>query len=196
VDRPEESFHVRRAIPADVPEMEALIGLSVRALQIEDYSQAQIEGALGTVLGVDSQLIADGTYFALEAVFHGGKPAIVGCGGWSKRKTLFGGDNASGREDDLLDPLRDSAKIRAFFVHPDWTRRGIGSTILTVCENAAREAGFSSFELGATLTGERLFRVRGYLPIDRIEVPLANGASLPVIRMLKSASIRTAGPVT
>jgi len=168
----------------------------VRALQIEDYSQAQIEGALGTVLGVDSQLIADGTYFALEAVFHGGKPAIVGCGGWSKRKTLFGGDNASGREDDLLDPLRDSAKIRAFFVHPDWTRRGIGSTILTVCENAAREAGFSSFELGATLTGERLFRVRGYLPIDRIEVPLANGASLPVIRMSKSASIRTAGPVT
>jgi GNAT superfamily N-acetyltransferase len=180
-----ESFHIRRAIPADVAEIEALICLSVRTLQTQDYSQAQIEGALSSVFGVDSELIADGTYFVLEAVFDGRKTAIVGCGGWSKRKTLFGGDRASGRESALLDPLRDSAKIRAFFVHPDWARRGIGSKILTACESAAIEAGFGSFELGATLTGEQLFRAKGYEAVDRIEVPLANGASLPVIRMSK-----------
>src|SRR5580692_11603061 len=188
MDRSGESFHIRRAIPADVPAIEALIGLSVRTLQTQDYSQAQIEGALSSVFGADSALIADGTYFVLEAVFDGGKAIIVGCGGWSKRKTLFGGDRASSREDGLLDPLRDSARIRAFFVHPDWARRGIGSRILAACESAAIEAGFGSFELGATLTGERLFRARGYAPIDRIEVPLANGASLPVIRMSKGGS--------
>jgi N-acetylglutamate synthase-like GNAT family acetyltransferase len=188
VEHSGESFHIRRAIPSDVPAIEALIGLSVRALQTQDYSQAQIEGALGTVFGVDSELIADRTYFVLEAVFDAGKAAIVGCGGWSKRRTLFGGDRVSGREDGLLDPLRDSAKIRAFFVHPDWARRGIGSKILTACESAAIEAGFRSFELGATLTGERLFRARGYAAMDRIEAPLANGASLPVIRMSKDGS--------
>jgi len=188
VDPIEESFHVRRAIPADVPAIEALIGLSVRALQTQDYSQTQIEGALGTVFGVDSQLIADGTYFVLEAVSGHGNAAMVGCGGWSKRKTLFRGDRASGREDGLLDPLRDSAKIRALFVHPDWARHGIGSKILAACENAAIEAGFKSFELGATLTGERLFRARGYEAIDRMEAPLGNGASLPIIRMSKSGS--------
>jgi len=188
VERSGESIRIRRAILADIPAIEALIIFSVRTLQTQDYSQAQIEGALGTVLGVDSALIVDGTYFVLEAVSGGGEPAIVGCGGWSRRKTLFGGDRASGREDGLLDPLRDSAKIRALFVHPQWARRGIGSMILTACESAAIEAGFGSFELGATLTGERLFRARGYAPVERIEAPLANGASLPVIRMSKVAS--------
>jgi GNAT superfamily N-acetyltransferase len=188
VERSGESIHLRRAIPADVPAIEALIVLSVRTLQAQDYSQAQIDGALATVFGADSALIADGTYFVLEAISEGGKPAIIGCGGWSRRKTLFGGDRASGREDVLLDPLRDSAKIRALFVHPEWARRGIGSMILTACESAAVEAGFRSFELGATLTGERLFMARGYAPIERIEAPLANGASLPVIRMSKEAS--------
>jgi GNAT superfamily N-acetyltransferase len=114
-----------------------------------------------------------------------GEKKIVGCGGWSKRKTLFGSDHGSGREDTLLDPLRDNAKIRAFFVHPEWARRGIGSQILDACETAASEAGFHGFELGATITGERLYRARGYQPIERIEVPLTNGASLPVIRMSK-----------
>jgi GNAT superfamily N-acetyltransferase len=188
LDAVENRFNIRRAIPADVPAIEALIGLSVRALQAQDYSQAQIEGALGTVFGVDSQLIADGTYFVLDAVLERGKATIVGCGGWSKRKTLFGGDRASGREDGLLDPLWDSAKIRALFVHPDWARHGIGSKILAACESGAIDAGFKSFELGATLTGERLFRARGYATIDRMEAPLANGASLPIIRMSKGGS--------
>ncbi len=156
---------------------------------VEDYSPAQIEGALGTVFGVDSQLIADGTYLVLEAVCDGGKKTIAGCGGWSKRKTLFGSDRGSGREYDLLDPLRDNARIRAFFVHPDWARRGIGSKILEACESAAIEAGFKGFELGATITGERLYKARGYAVIDRIEAPLANGASLPVIRMSKSVRL-------
>ena len=110
---------------------------------------------------------------------------IAGCGGWSKRKTLFGGDHKTGREDSLLDPVRDNARIRAFFVHPDWARRGIGSVILQACENAASEAGFASFELGATITGERLYGMRGYRPLEQLDVPLANGAMLRVIRMVK-----------
>jgi GNAT superfamily N-acetyltransferase len=180
------SIPIRLATPADIPTLHALIDLSVRTLQAQDYSPAQIEGALGTVFGVDSQLIVDGTYFVLEAM-NGREKKIVGCGGWSKRKTLFGSDHGSGREDILLDPLRDNAKIRAFFVHPEWSRRGIGSQILEACENAASDAGFRGFELGATITGERLYRARGYQAIERIEVPLANGASLPIIRMSKKS---------
>ena len=183
VDGSEASFQIRRAIQADIPALRELIDLSVRSLQGHDYSPPQIEGALGTVFGVDSQLIADGTYFVLETI--GGEKKIVGCGGWSKRKTLFGSDQGAGREDSFLDPLRDNARIRAFFVHPEWARRGIGSQILNACESAAKDAGFHGFELGATLTGERLYRAKGYKEIDRIEVPLANGSALPIIRMSK-----------
>jgi GNAT superfamily N-acetyltransferase len=172
---------IRLATSMDIPALKAVIDLSVRTLQAGDYSPIQIEGALGTVFGVDSQLIADGTYFVAEA--PGG--VIAGCGGWSKRKTLFGGDHGSGRENSLLDPLQDNARIRAFFVHPDWARRGVGSLILQACEDAATEAGFTGFELGATLTGERLYTARGYTAIERVAVPLANGASLDVIRMSK-----------
>lgn len=177
-----ESIQTRLAVPADVPALVALIDLSVRTLQARDYSPEQIEGALGTVFGVDSQLIADGTYFVVET----SQPVLIGCGGWSKRRTLFGSDHGPGREASLLDPLRDNARIRAFFVHPDWARRGIGSLILQTCETAASEAGFRGFELGATLTGEKLYAVRGYRPVERGEVPLSNGASLPIIRMVKT----------
>ena len=173
---------LRPARESDIPALATLIEVSVRALQAPDYSPEQREGALGTVFGVDSQLISDGTYFVVEA----GSGELAGCGGWSKRKTLFGGDKASVREDNLLDPRTDAAKIRAFFVHPDWARQGIGTRILDACERAALEAGFRRFELGATLTGERLYQVRGYAPVERIDVPLLNGASLPIIRMAKS----------
>lgn len=179
------SFWIRRALPADIPALRALIDRSARLLQAPDYSLAQIEGALGTVFGVDSQLIADGTYFIAEAPHVHGPRRLVGCGGWSKRKTLFGADRRPGREDQLLDPRTENARIRAFFVHPDWARRGIGSRILAACEKAALEAGFQGFELGATLTGERLYAARGYREIDRVDVPLANGTSLPIIRMSK-----------
>jgi GNAT superfamily N-acetyltransferase len=178
-----QPIQLRLATPADIPALRELIDLSVRLLQAGDYSPAQIDGALGTVFGVDSQLIADGTYFVAEA-----PGIIVGCGGWSKRKTLFGSDQGAGREDNLLDPLHDNARIRAFFVHPDWARRQIGSMILQACETAAMEAGFTGFELGATVTGERLYSVRGYAAIERVEVPLSNGAPLPIIRMSKRAA--------
>jgi GNAT superfamily N-acetyltransferase len=171
---------LRQAAPADVPALGALVDASVRGLQAADYTPAQIEGALQTVYGVDSQLIADGTYFVVEA-----ESVIVGCGGWSKRKTLFGGDRWIGREDAFLDPQKDAAKIRAFFVHPSWVRRGIGSLILEACERAAAAAGFNRFEMGATLTGVSLYRARGYVALERLDVPLKNGESLAVIRMEK-----------
>jgi N-acetylglutamate synthase-like GNAT family acetyltransferase len=178
-----EALHIRAAVPSDVPALRVLIDLSVRTLQAQDYSEVQIEGALGTVFGVDSQLIADRTYFVAET-----DSIIIGCGGWSKRKTLFGSDQGAIRDDVLLDPCSDFAKIRAFFVHPVWARRGIGSMILDACEKAATEAGFQGFELGATLTGERLYRARGYQAMERIEVPLPGGLTLPVIRMSKRNS--------
>ncbi len=112
---------------------------------------------------------------------------IAGCGGWSKRKTLYGSDHWAGREDALLDPQRDAAKIRAFFIHPAWARQGIGSRILEACEIAASAAGFTSYEMGATLTGAKLFGVKGYVAVEKIEVPLKGGLSLPVIRMAKRA---------
>jgi GNAT superfamily N-acetyltransferase len=185
VDGSSDSLRIRYAQPADVRALGALIELSVRSLQAGDYSPAQIEGALGTVFGVDTQLIADGTYFVVEASGADGDAMLVGCGGWSKRKTLFGSDHRPGREDHLLDPLHDNARIRAFFVHPEWARRGIGSMILEACENAAMRVGFRGFEMGATVTGERMYRVRGYTPQEHLDVPLANGASLPIIRMEK-----------
>jgi GNAT superfamily N-acetyltransferase len=176
---------LRQAVPADVPALRVLIDASVRKLQAGDYTSAQIEGALQSVYGVDSQLIADGTYFVVEA-----ESVIVGCGGWSKHKTLFGGDHWAGREDSLLDPHRDAAKIRAFFVHPDWVRRGIGSMILDACETAATAAGFTRFEMGATLTGVALYRARGYVALENIAAPLKNGETLAVVRMEKRTSSR------
>jgi GNAT superfamily N-acetyltransferase len=176
---------IRPAIASDIPALHTLIEASVRGLMGASHSPAQIDGSLGTVLGLDTQLVADGTYFVAESVGADGQPLIVACGGWSKRKTLFGSDHREGREDALLDPASDAAKIRAFFVHPDWTRRGIGTQILEACESAARGAGFSRFELGATLTGVPLYEVRGYSAVERIEVPLRNGATLSVVRMAK-----------
>ncbi len=176
---------IRIAFDRDIPALHALIESSVRGLMAGSHSAAQIEGALGTLLGLDTQLIADGTYFVAEAGRAAGNPVIVACGGWSKRKTLFGSDHREGREDALLDPGSDAAKIRAFFVHPDWVRRGIGTQILETCEHAARKAGFTRFEMGATLTGVPLYEVRGYVAIERIEAPLRNGSSLPIVRMVK-----------
>src|SRR5438309_4609660 len=191
------NIHLRLAVPEDVPVLRELILASVRGLQTQDYTQAQIEGALKTVFGVDSQLITDGTYIVGQAEpaaieLTGAKSAqhelmIVGCGGWSKRKTLYGSDHWTGREDALLDPLRDAAKIRAFFIHPDWARRGVGSMILKACEDAARSAGFTRFEMGATLTGAKLFGAKGYVAVKPISIPLVNGESLPVIHMEKPA---------
>jgi GNAT superfamily N-acetyltransferase len=187
------TIRIRPATSADVPALRDLIEASVRGLQAQDYSPSQIDGALATVYGVDTQLIADGTYFVAEnvgatvPVVQGAAPdpIIVGCGGWSKRKTLYGGDQWTGREAALLDPNHDAAKIRAFFVHPAWARRGIGSMILEACESVAYAAGFTRFEMGATLTGVPLYQARGYVALENLEVPLANGETLPIVRMEK-----------
>lgn len=181
------TIQIRRATNADIPRLREVIEASVRGLQANDYSPAQIELALKTVYGVDSQLIADGTYFVAEAAQPGsGHPLIVGCGGWSKRKTLYGGDQFSGREDSPLDPARDAAKIRAFFVHPAWARRGIGGMILEACENAAVAAGFTRLEMGATLSGIPFYQAKGYSAVENQGVPLGNGDFLPVVRMAKT----------
>jgi len=183
------NVHVRTAMAADVPRLREIIEASVRGLQAEDYTPAQIEGALKTVYGVDSQLIADGSYFAAETS-PTGSGEMVACGGWSKRRTLYGGDQYSGREDSLLDPARDAAKIRAFFVHPGWARRGIGSLILEACENAAVAAGFTRLEMGATLSGIAFYRARGYGEVEKQLVPLGNGEILPIVRMEKQVNKR------
>ncbi|HZU22674.1 MAG TPA: GNAT family N-acetyltransferase [Terriglobales bacterium] len=178
-------FALRKACLSDVPELAALITKSVRGLQAGHYTPAQIEGALVSVYGVDTQLIADGTYFVVEATTRTAAPVIAGCGGWSKRKTLFGGDQYRGREADLLNPATDAAKIRAFFVHPEWVRQGIGSMILSACESAAFDAGFRRLEMGATLSGVAFYKAAGYRETRSIEVPLGNGAVLPIVCMEK-----------
>ena len=170
----------RQAREEDIPALEELIPLSVRTLQAPYYSRAQMEMAIGPVFGVDRQLIRDGTYFMVE---DAGK--IVGCGGWSKRKTLYGGDRDRVGEDEELDPVSDAARIRAFFVHPEWARRGIGRSILETCECAAIKAGFQKAELVATLAGEPLYASCGYAVAERYEAPMSGEMSLPVVRMTK-----------
>jgi GNAT superfamily N-acetyltransferase len=173
-------FTLRKAQLEDVPALTALIGESARGLR-EGYSSDQVEAALGTVLGVDTQLIRDGTYFVAES---GGR--IVGCGGWSNRNTLFGSDHGPVKNDAWLDPAVDAARIRAFFVHPAWARQGIGSAILQACEEAAAAEGFSRLELAATLPGVLLYQARGFEPAERFAAPLPNGSSLPIVRMVKT----------
>lgn len=176
-----EHFSIRIAKEYDIAVLRDLIDASVRGLQTADYTPAQIDAALRKVFGVDSQLIADGTYLIAETA----NGTVVGCGGWSKRKTLYGGDVWIAREDSLLDPTKDAAKIRAFFVHPNWARRGIGTLILEACEQAALAAGFTRFEMGATLTGVPLYRARGYTVLGNLAVPLGDGLALPIVRMEK-----------
>ena len=180
------AYTLRIAAVEDIPALRELIDVSVRGLQAQDYSAEQLDAALGTAYGVDSQLIADGTYYVAEAADAAGRTMFVGCGGWSKRKTLYGSDHGPYRDAGLLDPARDAAKIRAFFVHPDWVRRGIASLILETCEKAAYQEGFRRFEMGATLTGIAMYQARGYTTGERIEVPLPNGLSLSIVRMTKT----------
>lgn len=168
----------RLATPADVPALRELIPLSARRLQLGYYTAAQIEGALGPVFGVDTQLIRDGTYFVAEAGHQ-----LVGGGGWSRRRTRFGSDEGRTGEDPLRDPATEPAMIRAFFVHPEWARRGIGRRLLALSEQAARAAGFTRLEIAATLPGVPLYEASGYTVVERTEVPLPNGERLPIARM-------------
>jgi N-acetylglutamate synthase-like GNAT family acetyltransferase len=175
------TWPLRLADESDVPALEALIPLSVHGLQAPYYSRAQMDAAIGTVFGIDRQLVRDGTYFVVEQ-----HEAIVGCGGWSRRRSLYGGDSGRAGEDELLDPRREAARVRAFFVHPAWARRGIGRSILVACEQAIEQAGFRAVDIVATLAGGPLYAALGYGVVERYEIPLAGGLSLPVVRMTKS----------
>jgi len=156
-----------------------LIVSSARGLSRDDYTDEQIEAAVSSIFGVDSELISDGTYFVAEA---GG--VLIGCGGWSRRRTLFGGDQAASREAGVLDPVRDAAKIRAFFVHPQWARRGVSRLILERCEKEAQRAGFCALELMSTLPGLNFYRAMGYEASESILYP-AGGVELKFVPMRK-----------
>jgi len=187
-----DPLHYRLATTADIPHLGPLIEASIRGLQTNDYSPSQIEQAIGGWLGLDTQLVADQTYFVVEVQENADNLPTIGglaaCGGWSRRKTPYGSDHRPGRDDSFLDPVTEAAKIRAFFVHPAWARRGIGTRILGLCEEAAQAAGFTRFEMGATLTGIPLYRRHGYVQQERIDLPLANGESLPIVKMTKNIS--------
>lgn len=174
------TYTLRQATLEDVPAIAALIARSARGLSTGDYAPEQVEGALRGAFGVDTQLIRDGSYFVVED-----GAAMVGCGGWSFRRTLFGGDAHTRRDAASLDPAVDPAKIRAFFVDPGHARRGIGTRLLRHCEDAARAHGFHRCELMATLPGVRLYAARGYRPGDPIQHPLGDGLTIPFVPMTR-----------
>ena len=168
----------RLATNADLPTLHTLIPESVRALSTSFYSEAVIESAIRYIFGVDTTLIADGTYFVAES-----ESVICGCGGWSKRRTLFGGDRHKSVDDPLLDPHTDAARIRAFFVAPAFARRGIGALLMQTCATAAFNAGFRQLELMATLPGVPLYLACGFRATEHVEHLLPNGVRIPFVRM-------------
>ena len=174
--------NIRLATTAEVAALNELVELAVRQLSIGYYSPAQIDSALRYMFGIDTQLIEDGTYYVAETDDH----RLVGCGGWSKRRTLYGGDQRKTTADPLLDPAHEAGRIRAFFVHPEWARRGIGRAIINVCEAAARQAGFRQLTLAATLPGEPLYRALGYTASERTAIPFPDGQELPIVQMHKT----------
>jgi len=174
------TIDIRIAVVEDIPALKELIPISARELSKGFYTPEQTESAIKYIFGVDTQLISDKTYYVAEA-----EGKIVGCGGWSKRKTLYGGDQMKQEEDPLLDPKVDAGRIRAFFIHPNWARRGIGRRIIQACEDAAKADGFTIMELGATLPGEPLYAAMGYEVTDRFEIPMADGTTLPCAHMKK-----------
>jgi GNAT superfamily N-acetyltransferase len=174
-------FKVRLATATDVKPIRELIADSVRGLAKGIYSDAQIELSIRSVFGVDHQLIEDGTYFVAET-----SGRIVGCGGWSRRQTLFGASEyAESRNSALLDPASQPAKIRAFFVHPDAARKGIGRAILQRCEAEALAAGFTAAEMMATLPGVPLYETCGYEKHEYHDVNLPDGETIACVRMSK-----------
>ena len=174
-------FVLRHATPDDTSALAAIIAASARQLSRNDYTDVQIEAAVGTAWALDTELVRDRTYFV--AVSDG---QAIGCGGWSRRRTLFGGDAQGGRSSDLLDPGTEPAKIRAFFVHPQWVRQGVGRAILQHCEREAHVAGFKRVELLATLPGTRLYRAFGYEGDTRVPYTLPGGIVIDFVPMTKT----------
>ncbi len=177
-------LHHRIANAADIPAIRQLMQVSIAENMKAFLSVSEIEAAKET-MGVDQTLIEDGTYFLIETVLDE-QSMLVGCGGWGKRKTLYGGDHTVGRDDSLSDPATDPARIRAMYTHPNWIRKGIGTLLLDLGEDAARQAGFRTIELGATVPGELLYLARGYVEVERRVEKTANGSDNTVIRMIKT----------
>ena len=179
-DDKEMSIALRLATRADIPRLAELIARSARGLSVEEYRPEQVDGALRSAFGIDSQLIDDETYFVAEE-----NGELAGCGGWSFRSTLFGGDARSDRDASLLDPSTQAAKIRAFFVEPSKARRGVGSALLERCESEARARGFAHAELMATLPGLKLYVARGYVGSEMVRYDLGAGESIEFVPMRK-----------
>jgi len=176
---PREDLTLRLALEPDLPALHALMNASIGELQTPFLSPDQVAASF-SIMGLDSQLVADCTYFVVEA-----GEQIAGCGGWSRRATLFGGDHSANRDAALLDPTVDAARVRAMYTHPHFTRRGIGRMILDACEAAAAAEGFTACELAATLAGEPLYRACGYRQIERFRAETPQGVAVPLVRMGK-----------
>ena len=176
------NFSHRKAVPADLPVLRELMAQAITKLVGNFLDSAGVQASF-EIMGVDTSLVEDGTYFVIEL-----DGRIVGCGGWSRRATLYGGDHSRGRDARLLDPLSEAARVRAMYTHPDFARRGIGRLILGLCEVAAKAEGFSSLELMATIAGEPLYSAYGYVVTERLQIPTSSGVILPGARMTKSIS--------
>jgi GNAT superfamily N-acetyltransferase len=182
-----DSVSHRLATQKDLPELTALMDASIRRLVGAYLDAAHVEASFD-FMGVDTQLIEDGTYFVVES-----ENRIVGCGGWSRRATLFGGDHTEGRDARMLDPATEPARVRAMYTHPDFARRGIGRLVLSLCQTAAAREGFRSLELVATAPGEQLYRACGFSVIERIDVPTTKSLTVPCARMAKRIEAVYAG---
>ena len=175
-------FH-RKATPEDLPELRALMEISIRKIVGTFLDPARLEASY-EFMGVDTQLIKDQTYFVIEL-----DQRIVGCGGWSRRATSYGGDHTTGRDSRVLDPKTESARVRAMYTHPGYTRQGIGRLILKLSEAEALNEGFHSLELTATVAGEPLYAAYGFSVLERIEVPTSKGVTVPCARMERKITI-------
>jgi len=182
-------FTSRLAVPADVPELTALMEQAIAQLQRAFLDGAQIASSRA-IMGIDTQLIDDGTYFVVES-----NADIAGCGGWSRRATLYGGNQTPGRDSNLLDPAVEAARVRAMYTHPAFARRGVGRLVLSLCEAAAAAEGFTRLELMSTLSGEPLYTAYGFRPLERL-LDATGGASVPLVRMEKPVDPRAVGRLT
>jgi GNAT superfamily N-acetyltransferase len=175
----------RLASREDMPVLVPLIEAAIDQLQQDFLDEAQIRSS-HAIMGIDTQLIDDGTYFVVEL-----DGRVVGCGGWSRRATLYGGDHSGGRDAALLDPSHDPAKVRAMYTHPEFARRGVGRLIIDLCEAAAAAAGFTKLELMSTLSGQPLYEAAGFVAVENVEDPAA-GTPVPLIRMRRTIAGRSA----
>jgi len=175
---PDSGLQHRFATRDDLDALRELMDRAIGELQKPFLDAAQIASSR-SFMGLDTQLIDDGTYFVVTV-----DGALAGCGGWSRRATLYGGDSTPGRDAALLDPAKDAARVRAMYTHPDFTRRGVGRLIMALCEDAARAEGFTHIEMMATMSGVPLYRACGYEPVERV-VDDRGGVGVPLLRMRK-----------